>query len=129
MIQSDYTNCRATGGSKVHTHTHTRTHVCILSRFGSCLTLTDSCYSPVDCSPPASSVHGILQARILEWVATPSFRGSSRPRDRTCISYVSCIGRQVLTTGATWEALHTNTHTHTHTQLSNSEISNSPFCR
>ena len=38
----------------------------------------------------------ILQARILEWVATPSSRGSSQPRDGTCVSYVSCIGRQVL---------------------------------
>ena len=43
----------------------------------SCPTLCD----PMDCSPPASSVHGILQARILEWVAMPSSRGSSRPRD------------------------------------------------
>ena len=40
----------------------------------------------MDCSPPGSSVHGILQARILEWVAMPSSRGSSRPRDRTQVS-------------------------------------------
>ena len=39
---------------------------------------------------------GILQARILEWVATPSSRGSSRSRDQTRISYVSCVGRWVL---------------------------------
>ena len=39
----------------------------------------------MDCSPPGSSVHGILQARILEWVAMPSSRGSSRSRDQTCI--------------------------------------------
>ena len=45
----------------------------------SCPTLWD----PVNCSPPGSSVHGILQARILEWVAISSSRGSSRPRDRT----------------------------------------------
>ena len=44
----------------------------------------------------APSVHRILQARILEWVAMPSSRGSSWPRDRTCVPYVSCIGRQVL---------------------------------
>ena len=43
----------------------------------------------MDCSLPGSSVHGILQARILEWVAIPFSRGSSRPRDRTCVSYVS----------------------------------------
>ena len=58
----------------------------------SCLTFC----SPVDCSLPVSPVHGILQARLLEGVAMPSSRGSSQPRDRTCISYVSCIGRWVL---------------------------------
>ena len=47
-------------------------------------------------SPPGSSVLGILQARILEWAAMPSSRGFSEPRDLTHISYVSCIGRQVL---------------------------------
>ena len=57
----------------------------------SCPALCDS----MGCSPPGSCVHGILQARILEWVAMPSSRGSSPPRDRTRISYFSCIGRQV----------------------------------
>ena len=52
--------------------------------------------SPMDCSPPGSSVHGILQARILEWIAKSSPAVSSPPRDRTCCSYVSCIGRWVL---------------------------------
>ena len=51
----------------------------------SCLTLWD----PVDCSPSSSSVHGILQARILEWVAIFSSRGSSWPKDRTRVLYVS----------------------------------------
>ena len=51
---------------------------------------------PVQCSLPGCSVHEILQARILEWVATPFSWGSSRPRDRTHASYVSCIGRQIL---------------------------------
>ena len=46
-------------------------------------------------SLPGSSVHGILQARILEWVAMSSSRGSFPPRDQTRISYVSCIGRRV----------------------------------
>ena len=41
---------------------------------------------PMDSSPPGSSVHGILQARILEWVAIPFSRGSSQPRDRTQVS-------------------------------------------
>ena len=46
--------------------------------------------------PPGSSVHGILQARILERVAMPSSRGSSWPRDWTWVSYVSFTGRQIL---------------------------------
>ena len=50
----------------------------------------------MDYKSPGSSVHGILQARILEWVAMPFSRGSSQPRDGTPVSYVSCIGRQVL---------------------------------
>ena len=60
-----------------------------------------SCFSHVQLfanlwSPPGSSVHGILQARILEWVAMPSAMGSSWPRDRTWVFYISCTGRQVL---------------------------------
>ena len=51
---------------------------------------------PMECSPPDSSVHGILHTRILEWVPRPSSKGSSQPRDGTRISYVSCTGRQVL---------------------------------
>ena len=43
----------------------------------------------VDCSPPDSSIHGILQARILEWVAISFSRGSSRPRDRTQVSHIA----------------------------------------
>ena len=58
----------------------------------SCPTLDD----PMDCSPPGSSVHGILQARTLGWVAMPSSRGSSQPRDQTGVSCVSCIDRRVL---------------------------------
>ena len=44
---------------------------------------------PVDCSPPSSSVHGILQARILEWVAISFSSGSSRPRDQTQVSHIA----------------------------------------
>ena len=49
--------------------------------------------NPMECSPPGSSVHGILQARILEWVAMPSSRGSSPARDQT---QVSCIAGIIL---------------------------------
>ena len=65
-----------------------------------CLTLCD----PKDCSPPGSSLHGILQVRILEWVAMPSTRGSSPPRDRTGISFVSCIAGGFFTSWVTREA-------------------------
>ena len=65
-----------------------------------CPTLCNS----VDCSPPDSSVHGSLQARILEWVAMPSSRGSSQPRDQTHVSYVSWVGSRFFATRATWEA-------------------------
>ena len=49
----------------------------------------------MDCSLPDSSVHGILQARILEHVAISSFRGSSQLRDETGVVCISCIGRQI----------------------------------
>ena len=62
-----------------------------------CLTLCD----PMGCSPPDSPVPGILQARILEWVATSFSRGSSQPRDQT---QVSCTAGGFFTNCTTWEA-------------------------
>ena len=62
--------------------------LCLVCLCVSCSVLSES-VQPVDCSPPGFSVRGILQARILEWVAMPSSRGSSQPRDQT---QVSCIG-------------------------------------
>ena len=47
----------------------------------------------MDCCPPGSSIHGILQARTLEWVATSSSRGSSQPRDQT---QVSRTGKRII---------------------------------
>ena len=67
--------------------------VCVTS---SCPTLCD----PMDWSPPGSSVHGILQARLLEWVAIPFCRGSSWPRDRT---WDSCTAGRFFTHWATRE--------------------------
>ena len=58
----------------------------------SCLTLCD----PVDYIPPGSFLHGIFQARILEWVAISSSRGSSLPKDQTQVSWVSCSFRWIL---------------------------------
>ena len=86
----------------------------------SCVWLCD----PMDCSLPGSSVHGILQARILEWVAMPSSRGSSQPRDRTQVFYTA--GRFFTTEPPekpntcvcdTWQQWPPNDHEYTHTQI------------
>ena len=77
-------------------------HSCLLAKLRQlCLTLLD----PIDSSPTGSSVPGILQARILEWVAISFSRVSSWPRDRTCFSCISFIGRWILYHWAIWEAL------------------------
>ena len=64
-------------------------------------TFTFKCFSriwlcnPMDCDPPGSSVHGILQAWILEWVAIPFSRGSSQPRDRTRVSHMAAASKSL----------------------------------
>ena len=68
----------------------------------SCATLSD----PLDCGPEGSSVHGIFQSRILEWVAISYSRGSSQPRDQTHISHIPHIGRLIL--------YHLNKHSNYH---------------
>ena len=68
-------------------------YLCCAKLLQSCLTL----FEPMHHSPPGSSVHGILQARILEWVAIFYSRGYSRLRDR--------LAGRFFTTSATWEAL------------------------
>ena len=65
-------------------------HICVHAVCSVCVIC-----DPVDCSPKGSSVHGILQARTLEWVAMFSSMGPSWPRDRTRVSCVSCTGREV----------------------------------
>ena len=77
-------------------------HVCMLSRF-SCVGLFTTL---LDHSSPGSSVHGILQARILEWVAMPSSKGSSWPRDRTHNIMSPAMTGGSLTTNAMQEASH-----------------------
>ena len=66
--------------------------VCAMKSLWSCPTLCD----PMDCSLPDCFVRGILQARILEWVAMFSSRGSSWPRDWTQVFCISCTDRQIL---------------------------------
>ena len=75
--------------------------VCVCVCVCVCVSVAQSCPTlcdPMNCSPPVSSVHGILQARILEWVATPFFMGSSPTRDWT---WVSCIAGRFFSIWAT----------------------------
>ena len=102
-----------------HAHTHTHTHARALpgthlswSYGESPFSITTIFYADIhaqslqscpalcdlmDYRPPSFSVHGILQARILEWVAMPSSRRSSQPRDQTCISCIFCIAGRFFT--------------------------------
>ena len=73
-------------------------HACSVALL--CLTL----WNPMNCSLQGSSVHGVFRTRILEWVAVSYSRQSSRPRDWTHVSCVSCIGRWILYHWTTWEA-------------------------
>ena len=75
-------------------------HACVLSHFSRVWLFA----TPWSIAHQAPLSMGILQVRILEWVAMPSSRRSSRPRDQTCVSYVSCIGKHVLYHYTTWEA-------------------------
>ena len=65
----------------------------------SCLTLCD----PVDCSPPGSSVHGILQARILTWVAMPSFRDLPDPGIEPASPVSPALAGRIFMTSVTWD--------------------------
>ena len=79
---------------------YSTTLVCACMHAQSCAILCNS----MDCSLPDSSVHGISQARILEWVATLFSWRSFQHRDCICVSCVSCISRWILCHWATWEA-------------------------
>ena len=78
----------------------------LLVRLDACLLsplVVSNPLQPMDCSPPGSSVHGMIPARILQWVAIASIRGSSQPRDQTHVSSNSCVSRQILYHRVTWE--------------------------
>ena len=83
--------------------------VCVCAR-ASLLSLFSRVWlcDPMDCSPPGSSVHGVFQARILEWVAIPYSRESSQPRDQTCIFpalWVDCLPLNHLGSPLCWYSL------------------------
>ena len=70
-----------------------------------CVLVVQFCPAPcshTDCSPPGSSVHGIFQTRILEWISIPFSKGSSQPRNQT---WVSCIAGKLFTDWASREGL------------------------
>ena len=69
-----------------------------------CTQLCPTLGDPMDCRPPGSSIHGIFQARILEWIVTSFSRGSSQPRDQTRVSCLSFIDRHSLPTEPLGEA-------------------------
>ena len=78
-------------------------HTCVLSQLQSCLTLCD----PMDHSPPISSVHGILQARIQEWNAMPLSMGSFQPTSLVSPAFAGGF----FTTSTTWEPImYSQTH-------------------
>ena len=74
-------------------HRKSTMHGCLLSH-----SVVPTLRDPMDYSPPGFSVHGILQATTLDWVAMPSSQGSSQPRDRNSISCGCCIGSWILFT-------------------------------
>ena len=114
---------------RCHTHTYTKKHAHIYTHKDvnihmyiwsevkslSCVRLCN----PMDYSPPGSSFHGILQARILEWIAISFSRGSSRPRDRTLVSLLA--GRR-FNLWATREALYVYTYKHLFAKICTQKI-------
>ena len=103
------TNVRTPGGGWGQVElTHFRVHFRIVFDFVLCLSVYPcSVVSQLFGTPPGSSVPGISQARRLDWLAISSSRGSSRPRDRTHVSCISCIAGGFFTPWATGEACHT----------------------
>ena len=78
-----------------------------------CAQLYPTLCDPLNCSPPGSSIHVILQARILEWVAMPSSRGSSQPRYQSWVSCISLLSSQdTKAWGGRLPALYTSYYSH-----------------
>ena len=84
-----------------YTHKHAQYDLCLLAKS---LQLYPTLCNPVDCSPPGSSVHGILQARILEWVAMPSSRDLPDPRTELTSLVSPALPGTFFTSSTIWEA-------------------------
>ena len=103
--------CQAFSVSYSKIHSIVVTHLKSYCSYFNCAQSLQSCPAlcdSLDCSPPGSSVHGIFQARILEWVAMPSSRGSSWPRGRIWVSSIFCIAGGFFTCWATRDAPYFN---------------------
>ena len=79
--------------------------------------LCPSLCDTMNSSPPDSSVHGIFSAKVLQWVAVSYSGGSSRPRDQTCVSRVSCIAGGFFTTAPPGKQDNKPTGLHPHSGL------------
>ena len=82
-------------------HNSVESNICLIMNLHVCAKSLQMCptlHDLMNCSLPGFSVRGILQARIQEGLATPSFRGSSQPRDRAHVSWGSCIAGEFFTT-------------------------------
>ena len=85
-LQADSLPAELPRRPQYHSYTESKKNDCCCSLIVKlCLTLSD----PIDCKPSGSSVHGILQARVLEWAAMPSSRGFSQPGDQTQVSHIA----------------------------------------
>ena len=93
--------------SKQNFHKISRWLECILKLEKACVHVCSviSTRDLMNCSPPNFSFHGILQARILEWIAISSSSGSSSHKDQTHISWIPCFRRQIIYHWAIWEAI------------------------
>ena len=91
----------------MHLFLHSNKCVCVCGVCNVCVHMLAQLYltlcDPMKCGRPGSSVHGISQARILEWVAISYFRGTFQPRDQIHISCISYSCRQIFYLWATWE--------------------------
>ena len=85
--------------------------LCLMDFLPVCAQSCPTVCGPMDCTQRGSSLHGIFQARILEWVAISYSRGFSWLRDRTLVSCISELVRRFFTTSATWEAFFSSTCT------------------
>ena len=109
LLGNIYSTVSTQPGYNFFIHTHTHTHNVCAQLLQSCSTLCD----PMDCSLPGSFVHGIFLARIMEWIAMPSSRGSSQPRDQIHISYI--VGRFSISVPPRKPHIYIYIYIHTHT--------------